>query len=233
MLKLIFSCEHGGNFIPDEYQSLFALAEEVLKTHKGWDIGILEVAKDVSQALNIDLSFSEVSRLLVELNRSIDTPDLFSLYTKRVKDEEKRHILKEYYYPYRNEVEGKIKNHILNGDQVIHISFHSFTPILNGEERTTDLGLLYDPERKMESLFCAQWKGNLDQLNSFITKLNYPYLGTDDGFTTYLRTKFSDPEYAGIELEVNQKYLTEKENVTQVNKLLITSLQQVLTDSRQ
>ncbi|MGZ5244731.1 MAG: N-formylglutamate amidohydrolase, partial [Bacteroidia bacterium] len=37
-------------------------------------------------------------------------------------------------------------------------------------------------------------------------KFNYPYLGTDDGFTTHLRKLFPDEKYAGVEIEINQKY---------------------------
>jgi hypothetical protein len=36
---------------------------------------------------------------------------------------------------------------------------------------------------------------------------NYPYRGTADGFTTYLRRQFSARKYLGIELEVNQSLL--------------------------
>ncbi len=36
---------------------------------------------------------------------------------------------------------------------------------------------------------------------------NYPYLGKADGFTTYLRRRFLPCDYAGIELEVNQRRL--------------------------
>jgi hypothetical protein len=35
---------------------------------------------------------------------------------------------------------------------------------------------------------------------------NYPYVGYSDGLTTYLRTRFDDRQYSGIELEINQRY---------------------------
>ena len=75
-----------------------------------------------------------------------------------------------------------------------------------------DVGILFDPDRKGESDFCKQLLDGLEQAVPFLViKFNEPYKGTDDGFTTYLRTKFSDNEYLGIEIEVNQKFLgTEK-----------------------
>ncbi|HZI25413.1 MAG TPA: N-formylglutamate amidohydrolase, partial [Chryseolinea sp.] len=89
---------------------------------------------------------------------------------------------------------------------------HTFTPVLNNQIRTVDIGILFDPNRKAESEFCRKLFDGLEQSLPYLSiKLNEPYKGTDDGFTTYLRTKFYDDEYLGIEIEVNQKYLgTEK-----------------------
>ena len=36
---------------------------------------------------------------------------------------------------------------------------------------------------------------------------NYPYRGTSDGLTRYLRKRYADRDYCGIELEVNQKHV--------------------------
>jgi hypothetical protein len=38
-------------------------------------------------------------------------------------------------------------------------------------------------------------------------EFNKPYLGIDDGLTTYLRTIYPDSRYAGIEIEINQKFV--------------------------
>ena len=39
------------------------------------------------------------------------------------------------------------------------------------------------------------------------TRRNYPYRGTGDGLTRYLRSRFDDASYCGIELEINQKHV--------------------------
>ncbi len=90
---------------------------------------------------------------------------------------------------------------------MLHISVHSFTPELNGEVRTADVGLLFDPARPAEEEFCSNFRRLLLQQNDDLNvKFNYPYLGVDDGFTTYLRQKFPQL-YLGIELEINQKFV--------------------------
>jgi hypothetical protein len=43
---------------------------------------------------------------------------------------------------------------------------------------------------------------------AFSVRRNYPYRGTADGFTTYLRRQLSSSPYLGIELEINQRHVT-------------------------
>ena len=88
---------------------------------------------------------------------------------------------------------------------MLHLSIHSFTPTLNGENRNAEIGILYDPKQAEEKSFAATWKEQL-QLNlpEYNVRFNYPYLGTADGFTTYLRKKFPI-NYSGLELEINNK----------------------------
>lgn len=206
MLKLLLTCEHGGNEVPIAYQSLFQGHQEVLKSHAGYDIGALELFKELEPLADISF-YSETSRLLVELNRSLHHKKLFSDFTRDLSDGDKNFILKNYYYPYRDKVEQLVHDFVMAGRRVLHISVHSFTPVLNGEERQADIGLLYDPKRKGEQNFCREWgKALIKQAPNLLVRNNYPYLGIADGFPTYLRKRFKDEEYLGIELEVNQKF---------------------------
>src|SRR5688572_12529102 len=207
MQKILITCEHGGNQIPEEYRKYFRTHQDLLQTHRGWDPGALELYKKFV-AVGADASFfSETSRLLIELNRSRHHENLFSVATKEIPAIEKNAILEWHYEPYRKKVEETITSFLAQNHSVLHISVHSFTPELNGEIRNADIGLLYDPQRKREKAFCARWKTTLLQENPALkVRFNYPYRGTADGFTSYLRKKFPDESYAGIELEVNQKF---------------------------
>ena len=54
---------------------------------------------------------------------------------------------------------------------------------------------------------------------------NYPYKGYADGLTTYLRTRYPDPRYRGVELEVNQKHpLGDPARWRALRKQLVASL---------
>ena len=89
---------------------------------------------------------------------------------------------------------------------MIHISSHSFTPELDSEVRTADVGLLYDPQRSGERALCDRWKKSFAALAPELqVRRNYPYTGDSDGLTRHLRSLFPASRYIGIELELNQK----------------------------
>jgi predicted N-formylglutamate amidohydrolase len=93
---------------------------------------------------------------------------------------------------------------------VAHFSIHTFTPVLNGELRSADIGLLYDPVRFHEKQLCMHLQEHLLKLlPKLIVKENYPYRGTDDGLTCALRQSHPDDCYSGIEIEINQKLVAQ------------------------
>lgn len=204
-MKLVLTCEHGGNTIPNKYRTYFKNYEAVLNTHRGLDFGALDVFNHL-QPLSSFSHYSETSRLLIELNRSLHHKNLFSEFSKLLSENDKAALITLYYSEYRDTVEGSIKKYIEANKKVLHISVHSFTPVLDNVERHCDLGLLYDSTRKNESSFCKQFKKELLQEDGNLNvRFNYPYLGKADGFTTYLRKRFPE-NYIGIELEINQKF---------------------------
>ncbi|MDV6345091.1 N-formylglutamate amidohydrolase [Nitrosomonas sp. Is37] len=204
----VISCEHGGNRIPTQYRHLFHGLEVLLDSHRGYDRGALRMAKDLAQLLNASLFVATTSRLLIDLNRSIGHPQLFSEATKYVSVSIRREILTHYYLPYRTQVEQTIAESIRRGERVIHISSHSFTAVLDGEVRHADIGLLYDPSRLAERDLCCRWQASLKTKAPYLTiRRNYPYAGKADGLTTYLRRQFPAEAYLGIELEINQKHV--------------------------
>lgn len=207
MIKYIISCEHGGHKIPADFQAAYSGYGEVLKSHRGWDKGALECAKFIAERSHYPLYYSKTCRLLIELNRSLAHPQLFSEISAKFSAGVKQALIDDYYLPYRDELENKIAGYIDKGHQVIHLSIHSFTPILNGEIRKTEIGLLFDPVNQMETKFAEKWKKSIEkEIDIWRVKFNYPYLGTDDGLTSYFRDVFP-VGYAGIELEINTKLM--------------------------
>ena len=78
----LITCEHGGNRIPSRYRHLFAGFEALLQTHRGYDAGALALAGELARALAAPMFAAATSRLLVDLNRSIGHPRLYSEATR-------------------------------------------------------------------------------------------------------------------------------------------------------
>lgn len=223
-LALLFSCEHGGNHVPPECRPYFVGQQSVLKSHRGWDPGTLTIGKFLARRLRGPLLINNVSRLVVETNRSLDHRRLFSEFTASLPREVRIKLLDKYYHPHRDRIRQTIEKFTRRG-KVIHIGVHSFTPSLNGDVRRADIGLLYDPARPLETNFCRRWQENLRKtIPGWRVRRNYPYLGTADGLTTHLRKIFASDYYAGIELEVNQAIVEDPAKLKQLQESLCQSL---------
>jgi predicted N-formylglutamate amidohydrolase len=203
--SFLITCEHGGNRLPASYRSLFHGYDALLETHRGYDLGALAMARALARCLGAPLVSSTISRLLVDLNRSIGHPQLFSEVTRGALAACRAKIIEKHYLPYRTRVEHLVRQSVSRGRRVVHISSHSFTPELGGKVRCADVGLLYDPSRRGEAKLCAKWKKLLAAgAPEFRVRRNYPYSGKGDGLTSHLRRVFPGGVYVGIELEVNQ-----------------------------
>jgi predicted N-formylglutamate amidohydrolase len=204
---VVFTCEHGGNRIPRRWSALFEKHQALLASHRGWDPGALTLARALSKALAAPLVASTTSRLLVDLNRSEHHRAVFSSITRALPEVERERILEQFYRPYRDNVERLVGAAIARG-RVVHLSAHSFVPVLNGEIRRADVALLYDPSRKPEKAFCDRWLADLKrELPTLALRRNSPYRGSADGQTTTLRRRHAANDYIGVEIEVNQRLL--------------------------
>ena len=99
----------------------------------------------------------------------------------------------------------------------------------SGKVRKADIGLLYDPARKIEkdiSSFLAELLH--ENVMSLRVRRNYPYLGKSDGFTSFMRRKYSATLYAGIEIEMNQALLLKNGKKKKTVEVLTAGLKNIL-----
>jgi predicted N-formylglutamate amidohydrolase len=204
----LLTCEHGGNLIPADLAERFRGRERLLHSHRGWDPGALELAGHLAVSLRAPLRFALVSRLVVDLNRSLDNPTLLSKITEQLDGPSRAQVLRRHYHPYRREVDGAVERMLRPASaRCLHVSVHTFTPVLRARRRDVDIGLLFDPARKFEAAVAGAWERQLKAaLPRLRIRRNRPYRGTDDGLTTHLRTRFPAARYAGLELEVSQRF---------------------------
>lgn len=206
---LILTCEHASNKLPTAFKK--AVPAEVLKTHRAYDIGAVQVFRKLVKFAKPEF-FCEgkFSRLFVDLNRTITNKSAFSNFYEALEARDKAAATKvkaqatAYWNEYRAAIEKFVKANAKK--EIIHLGIHSFTPVLNGKVRNADIGILYDPSRPQERAYANIIKAEIKRLYPAMkVRFNYPYKGTSDGLTTTLRKKFG-PQYVGIEIEINQKF---------------------------
>jgi predicted N-formylglutamate amidohydrolase len=202
---LLLTCEHGGNQVPAAYRTLFYPAQALLQTHRGLDLGAAQAARSLARRLQAPLLVHCVSRLVIDLNRSLHHPKVFSNLTLGLPQALRTELIDSIYLPHRRAVWRALQD---LGGPAVHLALHSFTPVLFGAERRVDIGLLYDPRRRGEVLFARHLRTHLQRLLPELKiRYNAPYRGSADGLTTALRLLRPPITYLGLEIELNQKHV--------------------------
>lgn len=219
-MKMILSCEHATATVPEEYAGLFAGAPHILETHQGYDIGAVEVAREIED-LAESAFYGGCSRLLIDLNRSLHHPRLFSSFSRNLPRSERERIVAHWYAPFRRDVLQAVESSLARHGETLHLSLHSFTPVLNGVARPNDIGILYDPGHRREKELARRLVGALRAVQPKLSaRMNSPYRGTSDGHTAALRRHFNEAAYLGIELEINQRLLGDVRGRVAVGQIL-------------
>lgn len=223
---ILLTCEHGGARVPAAYRQLFTNHKTLLTGHAGSDIGALGAARQLSRQLPAPLIAATTTRLLIDLNRSPTHPKVWSAISRPLSPAVRKTIMLQHYLPYRSEVDNALAALIRRHGRVVHISVHSFTDILQGQQRNADLGFLYDPGRRPEASLCRTLAKEMKQRQPELrVRRNYPYRGTADGLITALRRKYSAGTYIGLELELNQQLFAHRSMWQRIVRNLATTLQ--------
>ncbi len=231
--QLVITCEHASNRIPARYANL-GLSERVLDSHIAWDAGARPLARNCARHFLCVYHEGRYSRVLIDLNRSPHHRDLIPTTTFGVRvpgntaltPAERQARIRRYYEPYRAAVRQDIKR-VARHRTCLHLSFHTFTPRLAGVTRRADVGVLYDPGRRIERDVALGLVAAFKRAG-FRTRSNYPYRGTGDGLTTYCRGTYPARRYLGIELEFNQRLLERAVDVKRMQTKVVDCLESCL-----
>ena len=214
---LVVSCEHASAQVPKDLLEAFARgsgalggpAQSLLQSHRGFDAGARAVAQHLARAAYTQALLGSVSRLVVDLNRSAHHPKLFSPVTRALGQQARQALMARYWLPHRQRMHQAIAARLAQAPRCHHLAMHSFTPVLEGQVRGVDIGLLYDPRRAPERLLAqclaqALTRVFADHLPALRVRKNQPYRGVSDGLPTALRAQWGPQQYVGLEIEVNQ-----------------------------
>jgi predicted N-formylglutamate amidohydrolase len=188
-LAVLVICDHATRHVPQDI-SANGLGLELtdLERHIAYDVGALEVARIMADALGATLVSSNFSRLLADANRGEDDPTLIMrLYdgtiipgNRQLTATDRAMRLARFWRPYRGALEREIAIRQSRGQVPVLVSVHSFTPQLRGgAPRPWHVGVLWHRDDRMARPFIAA----LARLEGVVIGDNEPYAGGLPGDT--------------------------------------------------
>lgn len=154
---LLLLCEHAGKAVPAPWRDL-GLAPALLDTHYGWDPGAAALTRALAARLDSPAVLARYSRLFLDYNRFPGAwdclrPDLGgvpvpgNLRVDAAERARRERIV-------RAPLDAAIGQRLPARRALV--SIHSFTPLLNGQPRPVEIGVLWRRDRRLaEPLLAA------------------------------------------------------------------------------
>ena len=160
--RFVLLCDHASNHIPAEFRNLGMSAAD-LASHIAWDIGAAAVTEIISDHLRTPAILCGVSRLVIDCNRQLNSPELIPAWSGGTAvpgnvaiDITSRELrIERWFHPYHDALETLLRERIRQRSIPIVIAIHSMTPFLNGRLRPWPVALSGDADRRLSDLLLA------------------------------------------------------------------------------
>jgi predicted N-formylglutamate amidohydrolase len=151
---IVLICEHASNHMPSEFKGLGLPAHELTR-HIAWDIGAEAVARGLSARLDAPCFLGSYSRLLIDLNRPVDSPTSIPVRSEStdipgnagLADSERHRRIQRMFTPFHDRVSRYLDAREKLGSKTRIVAIHSFTPTFLGEARPWHAGILFNRAR--------------------------------------------------------------------------------------
>jgi predicted N-formylglutamate amidohydrolase len=142
--------DHAGNRVPERLAGL-GLPPAKLDRHIGWDIGVAALGRRLSASLDAPFIEQRYSRLVIDCNRRVDSPDSIPAISDgtaiprnaEITPADRRRRVDAVYRPYHDAIAALLARRDAGGLRSIVVSLHSFTPVMQGAARPWRLGVLH------------------------------------------------------------------------------------------
>ncbi len=233
VVPLLLVCDHASNRFP---QSLGSMGLDYLDrvSHMTLDIGAGAIAESLADKLGATALLCQYSRLVVDCNRELSDNSMFLENSEGInipgnqnlQINEKERRVSEIYWPYHNAIESQIYRLRAQGINPVIISIHSFTPVMNGEDREWEMGVLWDKDQITAEFF-------LNKLMDagFLVGNNEPYSGkAPEDFTIDYHAESIGLPHVGI--EIRQDLINHDEGVERITDTLQEVISALTTSTR-
>lgn len=154
--RYVIICDHAGCRIPRALGTL-GLTQSEIERHIGWDIGVASLAQRLSRELSAWLILQTYSRLVIDCNRPLTSPDSIVQQSEdtvvpgnlAISPEQARVRAHCIFEPYHARIRRELNERAARGQATIPIFLHSFTPVYRGVERPWHAGVLYHRDTRL------------------------------------------------------------------------------------
>jgi len=228
---VLLLCDHATRFIPRALKSL-GLDEACLTRHIAWDIGIAEMTRSLVERLDAPAVFSTFSRLIVDPNRQLDNPTLMPEISDGTVVPGNRDLdpaaraarIETFFQPYHDAIAAQIDVMLAGGKVPTVVSMHSFTPMMHGEERPWQIGILWNRDPRLPQPLMSRLRAE-----GLAVGDNLPYSGADGhGYTQHVHC--DSRGLANVLIEVRQDLIDTRHGAAEWAARIGAALEEVLRD---
>ena len=174
--NVVLVCDHASKRVPRCLSNL-GLTDAQLDDHIGWDPGAAKVARLLSNNLDATLLLSGYSRLVIDCNRPTQSPQsipeqsagILVPANQRITEANRKLRVENLFTPYHNAISNLLDSR--QNRPTIFLSIHSFTPVLNNQQRPWNIGISFWRDNRFAGLLINALK----QSSDIVVGSNEPY----------------------------------------------------------
>ena len=218
---ILLVCDHASCRFPKSLGDM-GLDPFARRCHLAIDIGAGALTESLAASLGVTAVVQNYSRLVVDCNRQLMDPGAFLEYgdgilvpgNRNLRQSDKELRATALYWPYHVAIGDQVERLSKAGPPPAFVSIHSFTPVLNGESRAWQMGVLWDKDEKTRSIF-------LEGLREagYLVGDNEPYSGkAPQDFT--IDHHAEEPGLPHIGIEIRQDLIDDEEGVAEIAEVM-------------
>lgn len=218
---ILLVCDHASDRIPRSLGTM-GLDPPARRCHLAIDIGAENLARHINSELQTTTVICQYSRLVVDCNRELMDAGAFLEFgdgvvipgNRSLGRAQKELRANEIYWPYHRAIAGQIERLRKCGRLPILVSIHSFTPVLDGQPRTIEMGIMWDADRPTSRVLIEGLATAGYQVGD-----NEPYSGkAPQDFTIDHHAEAGGLPHVGI--EVRQDLISDARGVSGIGQVL-------------
>lgn len=153
---IVFICEHASNHMPASFGKL-GLPDIELERHIAWDIGAEALTRGLSERLDAVCFLGTYSRLLIDLNRPLDSDTSIPVRSEDtiipgnidISADDRNQRIKRIFQPFHDRIAKNLDKRLQEGKKTKIVAIHSFTPTFLGNKRRWHAGILFNQSRQL------------------------------------------------------------------------------------